>query len=213
MTTPMNPPPNPRLRGRPIRSAQQIEHMKARIAEIAYAIFVRDGFEAVSMRRLAAEVGCTVMTVYKYYPRKIDILQALWARVFGILFDELDRIAAAQTNAVERLKAVAIGYVQFWLDRRDHYFLVFMSSNVDQADVSIFVGDDALLARFDIFRQGISGAISADISDKDLTLKSELLICALNGVSQNLITISGYPWTDPATLIVAAVDAVIDGKD
>lgn len=209
MVTSPPSPPRRHQRGRPTRSAEQIEEMKARIIDTAYRLFLVDGFDAVSMRRLATEVGCTVMTVYNYYPRKIDILQALWARVFAVLFDELAVRIATITNPTERLKAVALGYVQFWLDRREHYFLVFMSSNVEQSDVSIFVQDDALLARFDVFRHCIAEASEQPLSAEALELKSELLLCALNGISQNLITISGYPWAKPEALVDAAVKAIL----
>lgn len=208
MNATMKPLTNPRSRGRPVRSPEQVNEMKARVVERAYSIFMREGFEAISMRYLAAELGCTVMTVYKHFPRKIDILQALWARVFGDLFDGLERSIAAGGDPVERLNALALGYVQFWLERRDHYFLVFMSSNVDQADVSIFVQNDELLARFDIFRQAIAAASAPDFNEDALALKVELLLCALNGTAQNLITISGYPWSRPEALVQAAVRAV-----
>jgi AcrR family transcriptional regulator len=195
----------PRPRGRPNRSAEQIAEMQTRIVERAYAMFLSEGFDAISMRRLASEVGCTVMTVYRYYPRKIDILRALWLRIFATMFDGLDQIAAATNDPAERLRRVAMGYVQFWLDRRDHYFLVFMSSNVEQADVSIFVQDDVLLARFDIFRASIAAALPRATPDSALVLKSELLISSLNGIAQNLITISGYHWSAPEQLVDAAV--------
>ena len=161
------------------------------------------------MRRMAAELGCTVMTVYKYFPRKIDILQALWTLVFRTLFDELDERARQQPDAITRLEVVATGYVRFWLERRDHYFLVFMSSNVEQSDVSIYVQDDELIGRFAIFQTGISQACTARLTEPEIKLRAELLLCSLNGIAHNLITISGFPWTEPAALVQAAVRAAI----
>lgn len=159
------------------------------------------------MRRLAAEIGCTVMTVYSYYPRKIDVLQALWSRVFGTLFDHLEQTAQTHSQPLQRLQSAARGYVQFWLDHRDHYFLVFMSSNVEQSDVSVFVQDDALLQRFALFETGIVSATQRDLSEAEAKLRSESLLCSLNGIAHNLITISGYPWSSPDALVDAAVAA------
>lgn len=202
----------PRARGRPVRSEQQVEDMQARIADHALKLFQQDGYEAISMRRLAQEVGCTVMTIYRYYDRKIDILRDLWARVFETLFDGLDQIAKLHCNPIDRIEAVALGYVSFWLEHRDQYFMVFMSSNVDQSDVSIIVQDDALLARFQIFQQGITEASADVLCEADLKVKSELLLCALNGISHNLITISAFPWSSPKALVHAAICSVIETK-
>lgn len=66
--------------------------------------------------------------------------------------------------------------------------MVFMSSNVDQSDVSIFIHDDALLARFAIFQRGIV----------------EACLNELNGISQNLITIRAYPWSSSDELMRTA---------
>lgn len=199
----------PRSRGRPVRSEQQVEDMQARISDQALRLFQQDGYAAISMRRLAQEVGCTVMTIYRYYERKVDILRALWTRIFETLFDSLDEIYRLHSGPVSRIEAVAQGYVSFWLEHREHYFLVFMSSNVAQSDVSIIVKDDALLARFAIFQRCIAEASAQPIGEEALKVRSELLLCALNGISHNLITISAYPWSNPKDLVRAAVSGVI----
>jgi AcrR family transcriptional regulator len=198
----------PRSRGRPIRSQQQIEDRRAQIAACALKLFQEEGYSAISMRRLADEAGCTVMTVYQYYKRKIDILRDLWAQIFDELFDALDEIAARESDAVKRLNAIALGYVEFWLERRDRYFMVFMSSGVSQSDVSVFVQQDATLSRFAIFRDCLAAAL-AGAGATELTLKSQVLLCALNGISHNLITISAYPWSAPKKLVRGAVSGLL----
>ena len=91
--------PRQKARGRPAQSERQIAEMRARITGCALRLFEEEGFAAVSMRRIATEAGCTVMTVYKYFERKIDILRELWAQVFEELFDVLERRAAQHTDA------------------------------------------------------------------------------------------------------------------
>lgn len=197
-----------RARGRPTRSRQQIDDRRAHIAACALKLFQEEGYAAISMRRLAEEAGCTVRTLYQYYKRKIDILRDLWAQVFEELFDALDDIAARESNAVAKLNAIALGYVEFWLERRDRYFMVFMSSGVTQSDVSVFVRQDAALSRFAIFRDCLAKAL-AGASASELTLKSQVLLCALNGIAHNLITISAYPWSTPKKLVCGAVSGLL----
>jgi AcrR family transcriptional regulator len=198
-----------RTRGRPVHSEQYVSDMRSRIGKHAFRLFQTEGYEAISIRRLAKEAGCTVMTLYRYYPRKIDILRDLWAQIFGRIFDLLDQIAASHLDPKERIEAVAQGYVNFWLENRDQYFMVFMSSKVDQSDVSIFVQDDVLLGRFLLFRHCIEDAAAASLSEAEITIRSEFLLCALHGIAHNLITISAYPWSNPKQLIRAAINTVI----
>lgn len=199
----------PRARGRPARSAARIEEVRSRIAAGAFRLFQEEGYAAVSMRRLAEEAGCTVMTLYKYYARKIDVLRDLWARVFGELFDQLDEIAAAHPNPAERLQALAQAYVEFWLARRDHYFLVFMSSGISQAEVSVFVRDDPLILRFGVFLNALTEALGVAPTDPAVAVKADLLMAVLHGVAHNQITIAAYPWTPPQQLVSAAVKALL----
>jgi AcrR family transcriptional regulator len=198
-----------RARGRPAQSPQKIEAIKSRIAEAALRLFQQEGYEAVSMRRLAAEVGCTVMTIYRYYDRKIDILRDLWAQIFDEVFNALDTLAQPHIDPAQRLEAISIGYVAFWLENRDHYFMVFMSSDIEQTDVSIFVQNDAVLARFFVFTAAISACFEDRIDDDALKIKGEVLLCCLHGIAKNLLTISAYPWSDYQALVRASIAGIL----
>ncbi|MEM6538067.1 MAG: TetR/AcrR family transcriptional regulator [Pseudomonadota bacterium] len=199
-----------RSRGRPVQSEQDLAEMRAHIAACALRLFQEDGYQAVSMRRLASEAGCTVMTLYRYYERKIDILRALWGDVFEELFGLIDQTASDTKSPRDRLEAISNAYLWYWLDRREHYFLVFMSSGVSQDDVSVFVGDDQAVARFSVFFDALGLALGGTASEEDILVKAQLLLCSLNGIAHNLITISAYPWVDPKILVKAAVSGVID---
>ncbi|MEM0927985.1 MAG: TetR/AcrR family transcriptional regulator [Pseudomonadota bacterium] len=207
MTSEQPAKPNPR--GRPALSEAEMAATRLAITQCAQRLFEEEGYHAVSMRRLAKEVGCTVMTLYRYFDRKIDILRALWGNVFGILFDKLDQIAAMTDDPVERLNAISLGYLQYWLDNRETYFLVFMSSDVTQSDVSIFVDDEAVVPRFALFQIVLIEALGTDAQKVDATLKAQLLLCSLNGIAHNLITISAYSWADPKALAESAVSGAL----
>ncbi|MEO1100931.1 MAG: TetR/AcrR family transcriptional regulator [Pseudomonadota bacterium] len=207
MAAPKTPVARPR--GRPALSDDKLDDMRRHIADCALRLFQDNGYDAVSMRRLASEAGCTVMTLYRYFDRKIDILRQIWAEVFADLFDQLDQIAAREEDAAVRLQAIAFGYVDFWLKHRDHYFLVFMSSGVSQPDVSVFVDDDKVVERFSLIQDSLAEALSPKSSAEEIALKTQLLLCALNGIAHNLITISAYPWAEPEALVRAAVSGTL----
>ncbi|MBB5958132.1 AcrR family transcriptional regulator [Saccharothrix tamanrassetensis] len=48
-----------------------------RIASVALAILLDEGAEAVTMRRVAAEVGVTPMATYRHYPNREALLRAV----------------------------------------------------------------------------------------------------------------------------------------
>ncbi|MGW2181386.1 TetR/AcrR family transcriptional regulator C-terminal domain-containing protein [Streptomyces sp. NPDC001732] len=50
---------------------------RADIAAAAVRIADADGFDAVSMRKVAAELGCGTMSLYNYVPRKEDLYELM----------------------------------------------------------------------------------------------------------------------------------------
>jgi len=198
-----------RPRGRPQRTEKQITDMRDKISSCALRLFQEEGYEGISMRRLAREASLSPMTLYKYFDNKIDILRSLWAEVFVELFDDLDQIAAKEVDPYERIHSVALRYVTYWLDHPEHYFMVFMSKGIRQADVRSFVEDPTTLTRFDLFRKCLAESLGDSVSPEVLRIKSELLLCILNGTVHNLITISSYSWSDPDEIIRTAIEGLV----
>lgn len=196
-------------RGRPALSDEKIAEMRRHISSCALHLYKSEGYAAVSMRNLAAEAGCTVMTLYRYFESKIDILRYIWDEIFTELFDKLTFIAEKTKEPESRLEAVCFAYVDYWMQNREHYFLVFMSGDVSQSEVSVFVDDHKSIERFALFYRCIEDAVTTEVDTDSLNLKAQSLLCALNGISHNLITISGFSWSKPKQLVEIAVAGLL----
>ena len=55
---------------------------RERLIDAAERLFAQKGLEAVTLRQLAAEIGVSPMTPYRYFADKDDILAAVRARAF-----------------------------------------------------------------------------------------------------------------------------------
>ena len=55
------------------------------IADIAFGIADREGFDAVSMRRVARELGAGTMTLYHYVRTKDELVSLMDDRLMGHL--------------------------------------------------------------------------------------------------------------------------------
>jgi TetR/AcrR family transcriptional regulator, tetracycline repressor protein len=62
------------------RALLDVEH----VIDVALAILDADGLEAVSLRRLSADLGVSHMTLYGYFDSKDALLEALVARTIAI---------------------------------------------------------------------------------------------------------------------------------
>ena len=64
-------------RARRTRSEQKELHEQAVRASLR--MFEDGGYEALSMRKLASEVGVPPMSLYRYFPTKAHLIRHIWA--------------------------------------------------------------------------------------------------------------------------------------
>jgi len=199
----------PARRGRPGISDDKKRQMREKISASAQRLFQTEGYGHVSMRRIASDIGCSPMTLYKYYDAKIDILRTLWADVFRRVFDQLDALDVSDLAPREKLSLLAVTYVDYWLNHSEHYRLVFMADGVTQPEVSIFIDNPETITRYQIFANAIMDA-QTELPPDTLKLKLDGLICILHGIAHNLITISGYDWSAANDLVGVATRALVE---
>lgn len=96
----------------------------------ARTMLERDGIEAVSLAKLAAELGIKAPSLYRYFNSKTDLLRAINTetntRLIGALHD-----AAQMDNPAERLLAIAAAYREFAHANPTAYALAFTATMPD----------------------------------------------------------------------------------
>ncbi len=109
-----------------ILSEADLEDFRSRLCDAAEHMFAERGPEAVTIRELAAAVGVSPMTPYRYFKDKDAILAAVRARAFDRHADTLEAAYAAYAdNPAARPAALAQAYIQFALDHPEAYKLMF----------------------------------------------------------------------------------------
>jgi TetR/AcrR family tetracycline transcriptional repressor len=77
--------------GRGTETKQREKLSRDRVIEAALRVMDTDGLEAVSMRRVAREVGVEAMSLYNHVQDKDDLLEGIRLRVFSeFVYPELD---------------------------------------------------------------------------------------------------------------------------
>ena len=109
-----------------------------RILAAAERIHQREGLDAVSMRRIAEEVGLTPMALYRHYRDKDALLDALVDEGFSRWEQYLARAATAATP-LERIRAALTAYVGFALGEPKLFQLMYLvpRPNVPDAPASL----------------------------------------------------------------------------
>ncbi len=107
-------------------TTEEIEAFRERITDAATHLFAEQGFEALTMRAIAIEIGCSPMTAYRYFDGKDDIFTSVRARAFARFADNQEAIARAKhADARSKLAALGRAYIDFALAEPDSYRVMF----------------------------------------------------------------------------------------
>lgn len=106
-------------------SEQDAEAFRERICQAAARLFVEEGPAAVSMRRIAAELGCGTMTPYRYFASKEQIVTAVRTRGMHRFSEALERALDTPGDGRTRSRAVRDAYIDFARRETATYRLMF----------------------------------------------------------------------------------------
>ncbi len=106
-------------------SQSEIEDFRNRLISVAERLFVEQGRDAVSMRQLAQELGVSVMTPYRYFKDKDDILAATRASGFDRFAETLETAYDSVKDPVQRARMVGQAYLKFAFENPASYRLMF----------------------------------------------------------------------------------------
>ena len=107
------------------RKTRQKQELRERILDAARRIVVREGFGALSMRKIADAIEYSPATLYLHFDSRDAIARALCAEGYAQLLASFEPLIAIADPA-ERMKAMGRAYVSFGLAHPETYRLIFM---------------------------------------------------------------------------------------
>ena len=106
---------------------RQPDETSEALLESARQLLVSEGASALTVRRIANEVGLSTMNVYSRFGGKDGIIDVLYREGFVELFGLL-AVVPRTDDLRANLRAFTTAYRQFALDHRHHYDLMFRSA-------------------------------------------------------------------------------------
>ncbi|WP_233850100.1 TetR/AcrR family transcriptional regulator [Paraburkholderia sp. HD33-4] len=212
------------------RKNRQKQALRERILDAARRIVVREGFAALSMRKIADAIEYSPATLYLHFASRDDIARALCAEGYAQLlatFVPLVQIA----DPAERLKALGRAYVAFGVEHPETYRLIFMEdpsytgaalggaagagkddgnagdaggvggeTDDDPGDAALHIMIDAL----DELRA--AGRVSASVASMEPAVWAEALWASLHGIVALNLTCPVFPSAPLETLVAVTLD-------
>jgi AcrR family transcriptional regulator len=195
------------------------EDRRRQVVAAAKRIVLREGFAALTMRRVARLAGVSAAALYLYFPDRLSLMAAIADELFhGLLgaFGEALARAGHDPDPRARLHAVMTAYLDWGLGHPDEYRVIFMTpitgvaghrpgepgvpaAPSGQATFQILQAEVARLIALGVFREA------------DPQVVAEAIWATGHGLVSLLITKPDFPWSPRETLIATVADAICRG--
>jgi AcrR family transcriptional regulator len=181
----------------------------------ARRIVLEEGFEALTMRKIAEAIEYAPGTIYLYFESRDAIAFELCRAGFEAFLAALAP-AAAIADPVDRLRELGRRYVRFGIENQETYRLIFMQEPKyaseafqEDADAEDSPGKQALGILVAIFEE-LRGAGRLK-TDADPTALAEMIWTAVHGIVSLKITYDRHPETSTDELLRIQTDALVNG--
>jgi len=197
------------------RRARQKTSLRQDILDAARQMFAEDGYDRVSMRRLAERIEYSPTAIYLHFKDKDDLFKAVCDETFAKLVARLDRQRRRLSgDPLACLKAGLREYIEFGLRHPEHYIVTLMHrAPQDRAaeavkDFDGSVGQEA----FGYLRQSVADCVAARLfRPLHPEVTAQVLWMSIHGLVSLLIAKKGFPFAPKTALIDEQIETLVGG--
>lgn len=188
------------------RREREKEEIRHRILDAARELFAAEGYEKVTMRRIAEVIEYSPTTIYLHFEDKDDLVTALCHEDFARLLEAM-RAAPVPDDPVETIRQLGRAYCAFALRHPNQYRFMFMTPVGKEERLED--GNPGELS-FGHLLEAVKRAVAAGrLRAIDPVTAAQVLWMGVHGVASALITLPAPHWPHgPAAPDL--VDQVID---
>ncbi len=193
------------------RRAREKEQLRQQILSAARELFVNEGYENVSMRKIASKIEYSPTTIYLYFKDKADLLDSVCKETLLNLLDTLERLKSDISDPVETLRKSGRAYIEFGLKYPQDYKLTFVVRPQFQKGLGLQEGSVGEKV-FNYLHEMVSECVRQQVfRHVDVETTGQVMWSAVHGVTLLLIDFPDFPWTEKDKLIDTVIQTTIDG--
>jgi AcrR family transcriptional regulator len=142
--------------GIPERREREKEEVRRKILGAARDLFTSEGYDKVTMRRIADAIEYSPTTIYYHFKDKDDVVRCLCEQHFGGLLGAMAK-RQAPADPVEHIRQLGRAYARYGLDHPNEYRFMFLTPHAHQPlDAS-----DPGFQSFGLLRSAVARAIES----------------------------------------------------
>lgn len=195
------------------RRRREKENLRQEIFNAASELFASEGFQSVSMRKIADKIEYSPATIYLHFKDKGDLLHQICEDTFALLGKRLEAIEKKHGQTFEGLKQGLKAYVEFGLEHPKQYEVTFMMPLQNFLGEQEIAFEDSMgKSAFEYLQNQVKICMeNGDIKNDDLREVSQALWAGIHGVTSLLIAHCKFPFVSKERLIGKTIELLLDG--
>lgn len=165
------------------KQEQRSEDTRKSIVAAAGKLFSSKGYDAVTMREIAKEAGCSHTTIYIYFKDKEALLYQLSKSPLLALMQQMEALLVELESAEDKLKSVSLAFISFCLSNRNMYDLFFnvKAGRVDEKAPEMEI-NQIRNRMFGLLSKAVGECLHLQLDDERQLLSTRIYFFALNGI-------------------------------
>ncbi len=183
------------------RREREREEVRKKILDAARELFATEGYDNVTMRKIADAIEYSPTTIYLHFEDKDDLVMSMCEEDFSRLLGAL-QTTTPPADPVERIRQLGVAYARFGLTYPNQYRFMFMTAGkfAHKHEPS-----QAGTRAFGVLHAAVAAAVeSGAFRPVSVDGAAQVLWCAMHGVVALLITMEPALWP----MVPAAEDLV-----
>jgi AcrR family transcriptional regulator len=184
--------------------------LRREILEAASRLFVEEGYQRVTMRRVAERIDYSPTTIYLHFRNKRELFEAICDETFSQLASKLERLKATPDTPLGRLREGLRTYLEFGTSHPNHYVVTFLQMQEPSNDFD-FEGSTGARAFGSLLEAVRACAAAGDIRTESAETSAQALWASVHGLTSLFITMKGFPFVSRKALVDHTLDTLIAG--
>ncbi|MEJ7616197.1 MAG: TetR/AcrR family transcriptional regulator [Pyrinomonadaceae bacterium] len=193
------------------RRERQKEELRQEILDAAREMFFEEGYENVSMRKLAERIEYSPTTIYLHFKDKAELFNQLCDESFAKLALRLEKLQKRLSrDPLAFLREGLRAYIDFGLKHPHHYAVTFILAPTRGDDYQ-FQGSAGERA-FSYMRGAVALCVAkGELQTADIDATAQAIWASIHGVTSLLITHKDFPFVPKNKLIEETIEMIVRG--
>jgi AcrR family transcriptional regulator len=196
------------------RRARHKNLVRQEILDAARDILVREGYEGLSMRKVAEKIDYSPTAIYLHFKDRDDLVFNVCEQLMAGLARELQEVANRSPDPLVALKKGLRRYVEFGLAHPQHYEATFgiPHGHDPDKDARYLAPGTMSMQAFGFLPQLVGECIKQKkLAKVDVHAASCALWAGIHGITSLLIVMPNFKWGNPDQVVDQLISILIEG--